>query len=102
MSVPDAIYYECHVTIEPVDAARLGLLKGAAAGWGFRVADLLMQNAGGGYTRSDKDSFCTSRDRDYGAMEHRMNRFAVTLGELGFRVWRKKIEAVVYDERTRA
>lgn len=102
MTIPDVKYYECHITVEPVFGERLELLNELAVRYQFRVANLLFQRrATETPTRSNKDSFCTGRDQKYDDMKTRMEALVVSMEESGFQVWRRKIEAVILDERTR-
>lgn len=95
-------YYECHVTVEPCFDERLEKLKSVAAWNRFNVADLLMKKRATDLEiRSAKDSFCTSRSVDLADLSFRMERLCTELQIAGFQVWRKKIEAVIYDERLR-
>lgn len=96
----DVKYFESHVTIEPVFDERLEVFKQICARHGFRAADLLMQKRKADTaTRSSKDTFCTGRHKDYAVLMERMNAVASEATGAGFQVWRKKIEAVVFDER---
>lgn len=95
-------YYEAHVTLEPVFEDRLEELKLLASNYGFRVADLLLQRRKRDQEqRSSKDSFCTGRSIDIDELHGRMTRMVKHLESLGFQVWRQKIEAVLFDERTK-
>jgi hypothetical protein len=98
--VTEPLYYESHVTIEPVFDDRLEELRTIARGYKFYVADLLMRKrAADSERRSAKDSFATSRDHSRVALELRMRHFIDSLRGHGFQVWRAKIEAALYDER---
>lgn len=90
----NAIYYECHVTVEPVFGDRLAVLEQLARAHGFKVAKLLMDKG-----PSTKDSFCTGHARDFGELQERMRLLSSSLLANGFSLWRRKIEAVVFDER---
>ena len=99
-AIPDFIYYECHVTIEPVFDERLEALKDIVRPFGFQVADLLMlkkQNASP--ERSKQDTFCTGRDKAYRAIHDRMMSLVEKLTLEGYDVWRYKIESVILDVR---
>lgn len=93
-------YYESHITVEPVFGDRLELFKALAAGYRFQVADLLLQKrADDRPERSAKDSFCTGRSKTFDDIKQRMDALSTELISSGIKVWRKKIEAVIYDER---
>lgn len=67
---------------------------------GFRAADLLMQkDRREKPTRSNKDTFCTGRSRDFRDLKTRMHRLVAKLQDHNYDVWREKIEAVIYDKR---
>jgi len=94
-------YYECHVTVEPcVEEERLLLLKKVCKGHQFRVADLLLvKRKVETAARSNKDSFCTTRASTLSETQRRLNALVEILNNNGFKVWRAKIEAVIYDEK---
>lgn len=97
----EAKYFECHVTLEPVFEERLAQLKTICRGHGFQVAELLMQRrANDTPDRSAKDSFCTGKAKSYGDMVSMMDDLTAELRLAGYKVWRRKIESVLYDERS--
>jgi hypothetical protein len=92
------LYYESHVTIEPVFGSRLERFKFVAARWGFHVATLLLQkNRKDTEERSNKDAFCTGRSEDRKQLTKRMDSLVLDLQACGFQVWRYKIEAALID-----
>lgn len=96
------LYFECHVTVEPVYDERLERLKAIAAepGIKFKVADLLMRKRMADTPeRSQFDTFCTGRDVIYPNLEERMRNLVEALIEEGFEVWRYKIENTLLDVR---
>lgn len=96
-------YFEAHVTVEPVFEERLEHLRVLADSFGFKVADLLLQRRKTDQEqRSAKDSFCTGRSQEFEELLRRMKNMATELERAGFQVWRQKIEAVLYDERTKS
>lgn len=95
-----SLYYECHVTIEPVFGERLENFQAVCETENFHVAKLLMQKrAEDTPERSAKDSFCTGHSQDYGDIYTRMINLIHRLQEHGFQVWRYKIEDCVLDSR---
>jgi hypothetical protein len=92
-NVPEAIYYECHVTVSPVFDEKLEEFKNICRNRGFSVAKLLMAKGGA----SKKDSFCTGRSDTYEDMFNRMTALVYELQQFDFEVWRYKIEVVVLD-----
>ena len=99
-----ALYYESHITIEPVaDFERLALLKSIVEARGFRLAELLMRKPREEkLIRSNLDTFCTGHSRSRLELEDRMRNTTRVLRFHGFQVWRQKIEGVLLDERTEA
>lgn len=97
-SIPRTKYYECHITIDPVDELddeRYSELRQLAGRYGFRVAELLMKKS---RANNPEDSFMTARNVSYEGMKKFMELEASSLNEAGFNIRRMKIEAVVYDE----
>ena len=93
-------YWECHITIEPVFDERLELFKMVIAEQDFRAADLVMiKSRAAKPERSNKDTFCTGRSKDFNDLNKRMQELCNDLEIAGFKVWRNKIEAIIIDER---
>lgn len=102
LMLPETKYFESHVTIEPVFGEQLRDVQVIASIFEFKVADLLMQRrAKDTPERSAKDTFCTGRHKNYETLFRLMTNLAKELEISGYKVWRQKIEAVVYDERTK-
>lgn len=96
----DSLYYECHVTIEPVFGERLDEFSELCGEHNFHVAKLLMQKrAEDTPERSAKDSFCTGHSQVYEDIFDRMVGLIYRLREHNFQVWRYKIEDCVLDSR---
>jgi hypothetical protein len=94
------MYYEAHVTIEPVFGTKLRTFKAIARDYKFRVADLFLQKRSEDKPeRSRFDSFCTGRGTDYDELKARTVECVLDLHHSGFDVWRYKIEKVLLDER---
>lgn len=92
----EAIYYESHITIEPVEDERLDLFKDICQRWNFKVANLLMQKT---LNKSNLDSFCTGKDKNFTMMKARMNYVLDELKNRNFNVYRYKIEAILLDSK---
>jgi hypothetical protein len=100
MSVTSALYYEAHVTIEPVFDARLAEAKAIAEPFQFRVADLLMKKREADTEeRSKHDTFMTGHGKRYDDIEGRLVGLIQALDQGGFKVWRYKIEDTILDSR---
>ena len=98
-AINSALYFESHVTIEPVTGERLDEFKNIARNWAFRVADLIMIKPGVGETPSSRDSFATCRHKNYAAIEDMTAGLIHDLQAAGFDVWRYKIEDTVMDSK---
>lgn len=94
------LYFECHVTIEPVFDEKLALVTELAKGRHFRVADLLMRKRKEDTPeRSKFDTFCTGHSKDYDDLSVRMQLLIDDLESAGFKVWRYKIENTLMDSK---
>jgi len=94
------IYYESHVTVEPCFGDELKTFNQISGQFGFRVADLFLQkDRTVTPERSNKDSFCTGKDKNYEDLKLRMDCLVTKLEKYNIQVWRAKIEAILYDER---
>src|SRR5690349_10698437 len=95
-----SLYFEAHVTIEPVFDDRLTRFQEVCGWHGFRAAELLMKKRSADTPeRSQHDSFCTGRDQIYELLERRMRMLVQDLRREGFQVWRYKIEDTIIDSR---
>lgn len=95
----ESLYYECHITVEPIDGDRLGLFRILCEIDDFRVADLLMKKPDGPWGPSEIDSFSTGRDKSFQNMHRRMLSCVSLLRDVGITVWRYKIEKTLLDVR---
>lgn len=95
------LYYEAHITIEPVFGPRLVQAQELASAFNFRVAELLMQkDRQDTPERSSKDTFMTGHGKSLRDMNQRIVGLVRSLQEHGFQVWRYKLEDTVFDSRT--
>lgn len=100
MEEESKIYYECHVTIEPVFDEKLEKLKELCKEYGFSVADLLFKKRKeDSPTRSEYDSFCTARDINIHRIRARLLALLLDLKDSGYQVWRYKIEDTIIDSK---
>lgn len=94
------LYFESHVTVEPVFDDRLALFEKVSRQHGFRVATLLLQRRKTDTPeRSKNDAFCTGRSLTYQELHDRTLSIVRDLTELGIQVWRYKIEFTLLDSR---
>jgi hypothetical protein len=96
------LYYEAHVTLEPVyeDSPKAAVLRRIAVKFDFRVADLLMKKRSiDTPERSMFDSFLTTRHPDFDVVKARVFCAVTALKDEGFDVWRFKIEDTVMDSQ---
>lgn len=88
------LYFECHVTLEPVVGDRLALLERLSHVRGFRVATFLMQK-----DESTPDAFTSSRSRNYTDILTRMMLLIHNCADVGLIVKRYKIENTILDSK---
>ena len=94
------LYFESHITIEPVFGDRLSLFKEVCKLHKFRVADLVMiKEEGGIETPNQKDSFATGRSVNWSSMRSRTIGCVIDLRDAGFNVYRYKIENTLMDSK---
>lgn len=94
------LYYEAHVTIEPVFDEKLDRFVAMCKERKFYVATFLMkkreQDTG---ERSQYDSFCTSHSQNQDELKSRMFSLLDDLKKESYQVWRYKIEVIPLDSR---
>jgi len=94
------LYFESHVTIEPVFDERLQRAAEIARDHRFRIADLLMQKRKEDTPeRSKHDTFMTGRDKSLDVLDTHMRELVAHLEAEGFQVWRAKIEDTLFDTK---
>lgn len=94
------MYYESHITIEPVFDDVLTTVTQIAGISKFKVAKLLMKKRKEDTEeRSQYDTFMTGHSDSYESLAKRMNDAIHNLQHTGIKVWRYKIEHVVLDSR---
>lgn len=94
------LYYEAHVTIEPVFDKRLEFACAIAKQNNFKMADLLMKKREQETeSRSKNDTFMTGHGKDYADIKSNLINLILTLQLYGFKVWRYKIEDTLLDSR---
>ena len=91
------LYFEAHVTTEPVSGGRLAALREVAGKFGFRVANLVMMRDFD--VPNDNDAFMTGRSDTYDGLEIRVLLLTNALRHAGFVVRRYKIENTLLDIR---
>jgi hypothetical protein len=94
------IYFETHVTIEPIFDERLKEASAIAGKHGFKIATLLMKKrVEDTETRSKYDTFMTSHSMSLQTSKDRIHSLIKELKLNDFKVWRYKIEDIVLDSR---
>lgn len=92
------LYYECHVTIEPLFDEALEQASVIAKKHKFKVADLLMKKRkSDSEERSKYDTFMSSRSQDKNDIQSRMIDLIAELKANNIKLWRYKIEEVTID-----
>ena len=95
------LYYEAHVTIEPVFKESLAWATELAKEHGFKIANLLMQKREKDTAeRSKYDTFMTGHNNNYGELKESVIKLVKSLQAYGFKVWRYKIEDTITDSRS--
>jgi len=96
----DSLYFECHITLDPVFDEKLMKLQELCKNFKFKVAKLLYRK------RQDEDcvistddSFCTGHASSLEDITQRMLALIVTLKENGYKIIRYKIENIIIDSR---
>lgn len=85
------LYYESHITIDPVYEDGLEKFKEISAKYNFTVTKLK--------TTSTIDAFCTSRSKDYTQVVNDTICLVEALLDNGFHVCRYKIEDTIVDSQ---
>lgn len=94
------LYYEVHVTIDPVFDARREVADAIAKSHGFKLAKLIMRKKEAeGETPAQDDTFMTGHGQDYEDMVDRTTRLVKFLQHNDFVVRRYKIEDTLADSR---
>ena len=95
------LYYEAHVTIEPVFDADRDFAASIARPFKFKLADLLMRKRSEDTEeRSKNDTFMTGHSTDYEDIKQRTISLVKQLQSYGYKVWRYKIEDTICDSRS--
>lgn len=89
------LYYEAHVTIDPVPEDKRLAVQTLADPFGCKLAKLLMQKG----QPSNLDTFMTCHGKDLGQMESRVAGLVRRLQAVGLNVRRYKIEDTLMDSR---
>lgn len=100
MNLKTRLYYECHITIDPVTNERQQNLKEIIHHYNFRIADLYLKKDNG--EQGDKhtlDCFVSGRSNDYVDIFLRMKACILSLRNNAFNVRRFKIEDTLLDSR---
>jgi len=88
-----ASYFEVHVTTAPpLDEKQFISLSTA---FGFRPSTLYKENG----STHNLDAFTTYRDKDFMLAKKNMELFTAALDAAGIKWRRRKIEAIIHDER---
>lgn len=90
-----ALYYEAHITIDPVEEWKRPMVEELARRSGFKLAKLLMDKG----VPSQLDTFMTSHSKDFDDITHRTKLLVCVLFGCGFPVRRYKIEDTLLDSR---
>lgn len=89
------LYYEAHVTLDPVPSSIRHEAAAIAEKYGFSIAKLLMDKG----VPSQLDTFMTARSQDYRLIEGNTINVVTELQDEGYVVRRYKIEDTLLDSR---
>jgi len=94
------LYYDCHVTIDPVFDESRDILRELIHPFGFKLAKLAMKKSkGGSWEDSKLDTFFTAHGKNYSDLQQRMVDCIRTVKSNGYAVRRYKIENTIIDSR---
>lgn len=95
-----SLYYESHVTIEPVFDLRRVLAGNVASRYGFRLAKLIMRkDSADAEMPSTDDTFMTANDKNLERLKVATIGLVLQLKSCDFQVRRYKIEDTILDSR---
>ena len=96
------LYYECHITIDPIFGSRRQELEKLVGMFDFKLAKLVMFKGPEkqDWKDSQKDTFFTAHDHYYSRLQQRMVDCIRIIQEAGYVVRRYKIEDTIIDSRT--
>lgn len=95
------LYYEAHITIDPVFDERREHAQKLAECYRFRLAKLIMRKREADEEQpAQDDTFMTGHGVDLEYIVARMHTLIRLLKEQGFKVRRYKIEDTIMDSRT--
>lgn len=93
------MYFEAHVTTDPIPATHAAAFRVITQECGFHIASLLMEKPGEGLVSHDADAFCTGRGPDFEDLKSRTHDLCLKLVQVGIVVRRYKIEDTLLDSR---
>lgn len=93
------LYYECHVTIDPVFGTERQLLTKLIKPFGFKLAKLVMLKKGARGAESQRDTFFTAHSKNYSQLQQRMVDCVRAIQKEGFAIRRYKIEDTIIDSK---
>jgi hypothetical protein len=91
-----ALYFEAHITIDPVPEDGRAAVQVLGDRWGFKLAKLLMEKG----KPSNLDTFMTGHGKLLDDMRRRVTGMVTDLQVAGYRVRRYKVEDTLFDSRT--
>lgn len=95
-----SLYYEAHVTIDPIFDARRDVAAEIATKFGFRLAKLIMRKReADAELPAQDDTFMTANSTDVTSIQSMTRRCVRELQAAGFVVRRYKIEDTILDSR---
>lgn len=96
-----SLYYECHITIDPIFEEERDKLQNLINPYKFKLANLLMQKRKDDLPELSKyDTFMTAHDKTELGMFNNMKEILKVLKLHGYVIRRYKIEKIIIDSRT--
>ena len=90
------LYYEAHVTIDPVPEDQRPKVELLAHSWQFKLAKLFMDKG----VPSQLGTFLTGHGKDLEGIKLRTRELVLDLQKAGYKVRRYKVEGTVLDSRS--
>jgi hypothetical protein len=92
------LYFEVHITLDPVFDQQRNLAAAIGLRWGFRLAELIMRKETGAPEQPHQDdTFMTARGTDWNETRRRTIATVLDLQRAGFKVRRYKVENTLVD-----
>lgn len=99
MSDKSQLYFECHITTDPIFGERREALEKIVKPFKFSLAKLFMKKGENEESEHKEDTFMTGRHIYYSVLQSRMEGCIKAAKDAGFVVRRYKIENTIIDSK---